>query len=459
MTKSSTVFSCQNCGAQSPKWMGRCPECGQWNTYIEEAASEDIKPARSSMAPAANFTPTPLPEISSDKSAHRPVGIGELDRVLGGGLVPGSVTLIGGDPGIGKSTIVMQALGSITSASKVSNQQGRKVLYISGEESAPQIKLRAERLGVDQQEIFVLTENCLERLLEEIKKLKPSIIAVDSIQTIYSNNITSAPGTVSQVRESAGQLLYYSKASGTSTMLVGHVTKDGAIAGPKVLEHMVDTVLYFEGERGHPFRLLRAVKNRFGSTNEIGVFEMTGKGLKEVLNPSSLFLAERPEGAAGSVVVASLEGSRPVLVEIQALVTSSGFAQPRRTAIGMDSGRVALLVAVLEKIVGLHLNDQDIFLNVAGGLKVNEPAVDLGIITSITSSFKNKPIDPHTLILGEVGLTGEVRAVSGIEMRLSEASKMGFKRVLMPRSNTKVKPPKGMEAIGVATVEECLSFI
>ena len=451
MPKPSTIFSCQNCGAQSPKWLGRCPECGQWNTFLEETAAEEVKPTRSTMAPTANFTPTPLPDISSDASEHRPVGIGELDRVLGGGLVPGSVTLIGGDPGIGKSTIVMQAFGAIAKGTAPS-----KVLYISGEESAPQIKMRAERLGINHAGIFVITENCLERLLEEIKKLKPSVIAVDSIQTIYSNNITSAPGTVSQVRESAGQLLYYSKANATATILVGHVTKDGSLAGPKVLEHMVDTVLYFEGERGHPFRLLRAVKNRFGSTNEIGVFEMTGAGLKEVLNPSSLFLAERPEGASGSVVVASLEGSRPVLVELQALVSPSGFAQPRRTAIGLDSGRVALLVAVLEKVVGFNLHDQDIFLNVAGGLKVNEPAVDLGTISAIASSFKMKPVDPHTLILGEVGLTGEVRAVAGIEMRLAEAFKMGFHRCVLPKSNTKTKPPKGMELMGVSTVEECL---
>lgn len=468
MPKISTIFACQNCGAQSPKWMGRCPECSQWNTYIEEPQTEEIKPARSTMSPSTNFLPTPLTEISTDKSEHQKIGIAELDRVLGGGLVKGSVTLIGGDPGIGKSTIVLQALGSIVSSpphpsplpqSGEGNSTTVRVLYISGEESAPQIKLRADRLGVNQSEIFVITENCLERLLEEIKKLKPTVVAVDSIQTIYSNNITSAPGTVSQVRESAGRLLYYSKASGTSTVLVGHVTKDGSIAGPKVLEHMVDTVLYFEGERGHPFRLLRAVKNRFGSTNEIGVFEMTGRGLKEVLNPSSLFLAERPEGSAGSVVVASLEGSRPVLVEVQALVSHSGFAQPRRTAIGMDSGRVALLVAVLEKVVGMHLNDQDIFLNIAGGLKVSEPAVDLGIISSISSSFKNKPVDPHMLILGEVGLTGEVRAVTGIEMRLNEASKMGFKRVILPKSNTKTKPPRGIEIMGITSVEECLSVI
>ncbi len=456
MPKAFSLFACQNCGAQSPKWIGRCPECSQWNTYIEEAAAKEVKPTRTKISSATDNSPKSLPEISSDASDHVPVGIAELDRVLGGGLVPGSVTLIGGDPGIGKSTIVLQALGSFANAP---TNERTNALYISGEESASQIKMRADRLKVNHEKIYILTENCLEILLEEIKKLKPSVVIVDSIQTVYSNNITSAPGTVSQVRESAGQLLYLSKATGFSTILVGHVTKDGSIAGPKVLEHMVDTVLYFEGERGHPFRLLRAVKNRFGSTNEIGVFEMTGKGLKEVPNPSSLFLAERPEGTAGSVVVASLEGSRPVLVEIQALVSSSGLAMPRRTAIGIDQGRVALLIAVLEKVVGMSLSNQDIFLNVAGGLKVNEPAVDLGIISAITSSFKNKPVDPHTLLLGEVGLTGEVRAVSGMEIRLAEASKMGFKHAIIPRTNTKTKVPKGMEVIGISTVSGCLDLL
>lgn len=452
MARSNTIFTCQNCGAQSPKWLGRCPECGNWNTYIEESVVEEVKPTRTQLAPSSAQTPVPITDITTDASEHHPVGIGELDRVLGGGFVKGSVTLIGGDPGIGKSTIVLQALGNLAKTSS-------KLLYISGEESAPQIKLRADRLKINHKDIYVITENCLERILEELKKLKPSLVVVDSIQTIYSNNISSAPGTVSQVRESAGQLMYHSKATGISTILVGHVTKDGSIAGPKVLEHMVDTVLYFEGERGHPFRLLRAVKNRFGSTNEIGVFEMTSAGLKEVLNPSELFLAERPKDSAGSVVVASLEGSRPVLIELQALVTSSGFAQPRRTSIGIDSGRLALLVAVLEKVLGYELQNQDVFFNVAGGFKVNEPAADLGIICAISSSFKNKPIKPDLLILGEVGLTGEVRAVSGADIRLNEASKMGFKRVLLPRSNTKLKAPKGLEVVGVSSVEECLSLI
>jgi len=464
MAKQTTIFSCQNCGAQSPKWLGKCPDCNQWSTYVEETfgggaetrpgfssvVSSSAKSSRSSAAVSKK-----LSDISADTSERSLVGIEELDRVLGGGLVKGSVTLVGGDPGIGKSTIVMQALGKLADRQNGSGA----LLYASGEESAPQIKMRAERLGLGLSKILVVTENNLENLLGELDRVKPAIVIIDSIQTIYSAKIQSAPGTVSQVRESAGALLYWAKGNGSALMLVGHVTKDGALAGPKVLEHMVDTVLYFEGERGHPFRILRAVKNRFGSTNEIGVFEMTGAGLKEVPNPSGLFLAERPEGAAGSVVVASLEGSRPVLVELQALVASSGFAQPRRTAIGLDSGRVALLVAVLEKVVGLTLHDQDIFLNVAGGLKVLEPAADLGVIASIASSFRNRPVDSKLLMLGEVGLTGEVRAVSGIEMRLAEAAKMGFTKVVVPKSNTKVRAPKGLEVTGITSVSECLDLI
>ncbi len=463
MAKQTTIFSCQNCGAQSPKWIGKCPDCNQWNTYVEETFGDaaETRPGFSSVVSSSakssrsSVASKKLSDISADTSERSLVGIEELDRVLGGGLVKGSVTLVGGDPGIGKSTIVMQALGKLADRQNGSGA----LLYASGEESAPQIKMRAERLGLGLSKILVVTENNLENLLGELDRVKPSVVIIDSIQTIYSAKIQSAPGTVSQVRESAGALLYWAKGNGSALMLVGHVTKDGALAGPKVLEHMVDTVLYFEGERGHPFRILRAVKNRFGSTNEIGVFEMTGAGLKEVPNPSGLFLAERPEGAAGSVVVASLEGSRPVLVELQALVASSGFAQPRRTAIGLDSGRVALLVAVLEKVVGLTLHDQDIFLNVAGGLKVLEPAADLGVIASIASSFRNRPVDSKLLMLGEVGLTGEVRAVSGIEMRLAEAAKMGFTKVVVPKSNTKVRAPKGLEVTGITSVSECLDLI
>jgi DNA repair protein RadA/Sms len=450
MAKLKTIFACQNCGAQSPKWLGRCPDCGQWNTYVEET----IEP-QSSRSPLFDEYQTKLQaltDIQSDEGAHASIGIAELDRVLGGGYIPGSVTLIGGDPGIGKSTIILQALSSIC-------RHGQTSLYISGEESASQIKLRANRMGIKESNLLVVTENCVEKLIDHIKKAKPKVVAVDSIQTIYTNEIHSAPGTVSQIRDSAARLLYLAKGSGIAMFLVGHVTKEGSIAGPKVLEHMVDTVLYFEGERGHPFRILRTVKNRFGSTNEIGVFEMTGKGLLEVSNPSSIFLAERPPGVAGSVVVSSLEGSRPVLLELQALISGSGLTNPRRTAIGLDTGRVALLVAVLEKLVGLQLYDQDIFLNVAGGIKISEPAPDLGVVSAISSSFKNKPVDHETIVIGEVGLTGEVRTVLGCDIRLKEGEKLGFKRAIIPKSNLKSKITTRMDIVGVTSVEQCLETL
>ncbi len=405
-------------------------------------------------APTGESTNVPiaLTEISSDTGSHIPIGIAELDRVLGSGYIPGGITLIGGDPGIGKSTIVMQALAQIA-------KKDRSVMYISGEESASQIKLRADRMGISDDGISVLTENCVELVLDQIRKSKPAVIAIDSIQTMYTNDLTSSPGSIGQVRESSAKILAVAKRAGIAAFFVGHVTKDGAIAGPKVLEHMVDTVLYFEGERGHSFRILRTMKNRFGSTNEIGVFEMTGKGLEEVPNPSGIFLAEKPKETAGSVVVASLEGSRPVLLEIQALASSSGFGTPRRTAIGVDTNRLALLVAVLEKIEGLVLKDQDIFLNVAGGIRITEPAADLGVVTAIDSSFKNRPVDHETVIIGEVGLTGEIRAVMGLETRLKEAEKMGFKKAIVPKSNIKGKLSSEMEIYGVSSVSECLRIV
>lgn len=449
MPRPRTIFACQNCGAQSPKWLGRCPECQSWNTYAEE--TEEIEPKRQGSF-SISSEPVLLHEIKSDEGRHIPIGIAELDRVLGSGYIPGGVVLIGGDPGIGKSTIVMQALSRLA-------DDGRPALYISGEESASQIKLRAERMGIGGAGMNVLTENCVEKILEHIKRLGPKIVAIDSIQTMYTNDLSSAPGTIGQVRESAGKIMSMAKASGTAAMLVGHVTKDGSIAGPKVLEHMVDTVLYFEGERGHSFRILRAIKNRFGSTNEIGVFEMTGAGLKEVPNPSGIFLAEKPKAAPGSVVVASLEGSRPVLLEVQALVTSSGFGTPRRTSIGFDVNRVALLVAVLEKIEGLELKDQDIFVNIAGGIRITEPAADLGVISAIHSSFRNRVIDHETIVIGEVGLAGEIRAVMGIEMRLKEAMKMGFRRAIIPKTNLKSKIPTSLEIFGTSNVGECLKMI
>lgn len=449
MAKARTIFSCQNCGAQSPRWIGRCPECDQWNTYVEEKAEIEAKRATTS---DLRSIPLPLSSIDSDSGEHIPVGIMELDRALGGGIVPGGVVLIGGDPGIGKSTIIMQALSAISKG-------GRSSLYVSGEESASQIKIRAERMNAVTDGIIVHAENCIERIIEEIRKLKPALIAIDSIQTMYTNDLPSAPGSVGQVRECAAKLTMLAKQTGIALFLVGHVTKDGSIAGPKVLEHMVDTVLYFEGERGHPFRILRTIKNRFGSTNEIGVFEMTGSGLKEVPDPSGIFLAERAKAAPGSVVVASLEGSRPVLLELQALVSSSGLGTARRTSIGVDGNRVALLVAVLEKIEGLELRNQDIFVNVAGGMKIDEPAADLGLIAAINSSYRNRAIDHDTVVIGEVGLAGEVRAVIGIDRRIKEAEKMGFRRAIVPRSNLKAKFPTELEIFGVGNVEEFLKLI
>ncbi|HPW45525.1 MAG TPA: DNA repair protein RadA [bacterium] len=449
MAKQRTIFSCQNCGAQSPRWIGRCPECSNWNTYAEEAV--EVEARRPSIAEAGNG-PVTLEQISAAEGRHIPTGIDELDRTLGSGFIPGGITLLGGDPGIGKSTIVMQALSKVASA-------GKKILYISGEESASQIKLRAERMELDPKNFSVLTENCVEKIVEQLRKIKPALIAIDSIQTMYTGDLPSAPGTISQVRESAAKILSFAKAAETAAFLVGHVTKEGSIAGPKVLEHMVDTVLYFEGERGHAFRILRTMKNRFGATNEIGVFEMTGKGLKEVPNPSGIFLAEKPKEVSGSVVVASLEGSRPMLLELQALVSTSGFGTPRRTSIGVDGNRVALLTAVLEKCEGLELKGHDIFVNIAGGVRITEPAADLGVLAAINSSFLNRPIDHETVVIGEVGLAGEVRAVMGIDSRIREAEKMGFRRAIVPRSNLKSKIATKMEIFATSNVEQCLKML
>jgi DNA repair protein RadA/Sms len=390
----------------------------------------------------------PIATIETSGEVRRSTGIGELDRVLGGGLVRGSATLIGGDPGIGKSTLVLQAAAALAEA-------GARVLYVSGEESPRQIRMRAERLGLENSEALILCETALEEILEQVERLRPDFFGVDSIQTVSSADLSSAPGSVGQVRESAGRLIAAAKSSGASCFLVGHVTKEGFLAGPRVLEHMVDTVLYFEGDRGHSFRVLRAVKNRFGSTNEIGVFEMKDTGLAPVVNPSEIFLAERPFGVPGSVVVASIEGTRPVLVEIQALVTPTSFGTPRRTTLGLDPNRVALLAAVLEKKVGLQLHGRDIFLNVAGGFRVTEPAADLGTVAAVASSFLDRPVDPATLIVGEVGLAGEVRAVGQCEARIREAEKMGFRRCLLPESTERrMKADRGLELVGVRSVED-----
>jgi DNA repair protein RadA/Sms len=447
--KTKTFYTCQNCGYQSAKWLGKCPDCNSWNTLAEEIALK-TGPAAAAAMPAT--APLPISEVTGEAEKRLSCGISEFDRVLGGGIVAGSLVLIGGDPGIGKSTLLLQATDHL--AKTVGS-----VLYVSGEESAQQIRLRGSRMGVNSSELFVLTETSLEKIITHVHRLKPRVLVVDSIQTIFTSALESAPGSVSQVRETAGRFMMLAKGSGIPVFLVGHVTKDGSIAGPRVLEHMVDTVLYFEGDAGHPFRILRAVKNRFGSTNEIGVFEMKEGGLCEVMNPSELFLAERPLGVSGSVVVATLEGSRPLLVELQALVSTSPLGMPRRTTIGVDHNRLALLVAVLEKKVGLNLAGHDIFLNVAGGVKLNEPAADLGMVVAVASSHLDKSVEPQTLLLGEVGLAGEVRGITQPEMRVREAAKLGFSRCLLPAGNLKQVKVKGMELIGVRSVEEALERV
>jgi len=449
--KVKTVYVCQSCGSQSPRWMGKCPDCGQWNTLVEERVEKpkDI----GSVKRGHGTEPLSLDEIKTGDEDRFVTRIGELDRVLGGGIVTGSVVLIGGDPGIGKSTLVLQMLR------QVSEFRG-KALYVSGEESPAQIKMRAQRLGVKAENLYVLAETSLDEVLRAADELQPQVIVVDSVQTVYTSELPSAPGSVGQVREVSGRLMLYAKRTGIPTFLVGHVTKDGAIAGPRVLEHIVDTVLYFEGDRGHAFRILRAVKNRFGSTNEIGVFEMKESGLAEVANPSELFLAERPKDATGSVVVSSLEGTRPILAELQALVTPTKMTMPRRTSIGVDYNRVSLLIAVLEKRVGMHLMGMDVFVNVVGGLKIDEPAVDLGIIAAVASSFREKPINANTVVMGEVGLAGEVRAISQAELRLKDAAKLGFTRCILPAVNVekieKTASLKKMELMGVRTVDEAM---
>ena len=415
-------------------------------------AEEAVIKAGTSMSTGERSRPIPICDVPAQSETRVETGIGELDRVLGGGIVPGSLVLIGGDPGIGKSTLLLQAMHNLA-------RRTGEVLYVSGEESASQTRLRGERLGASHKSLLVLAENSLEAILAHAAALKPQVMVVDSIQTVWTSGLESAPGSVSQVRESAGKLMVLAKGTGIPVFIVGHVTKDGAIAGPRVLEHIVDTVLYFEGDGSHPFRILRAVKNRFGSTNEIGVFEMKQEGLIGVDNPSELFLSERPLGASGSVVTASLEGSRPLLVELQALVTQSSFGVPRRTTIGVDHNRLALLVAVLEKKVGLHLSGQDIFLNAAGGVRLNEPAADLGMIMAVASSHLDKGIAPQTVVFGEVGLAGEVRAITQPEQRIAEAEKLGFKTCILPAGNLKRLKKGKMKLEGVASVEEAMQLL
>ena len=443
-----TVFCCQSCGYQAPKWLGRCPDCGQWQTFVEEAQATGAAHGTEAGISYPGTEPVPIDSIEFEKEYRLLTGIMEFDRVLGGGLVPGTLVLIGGDPGIGKSTLMLQILHGLAN-------QGHKTLYISGEESIRQVRIRSERLSTGSHDLLVVSEIDVESIMSMIESVRPDAIVIDSIQTMFSPDLTSAPGSVSQVRESTVRLMHMAKKTGIPIFLVGHVTKDGAIAGPRLLEHMVDTVLYFEGDRNHIFRILRAVKNRFGSTNEIGVFEMNEKGLEEVANPSAIFLSERPGNVPGSAVTASMEGTRPILVELQALVSSTSFGNPRRTILGLDSNRVALLAAVIEKKIGMHLMGHDIFMNVAGGVKVDEPAIDMGIVAAIASSFLDRPISDATIVLGEVGLTGEVRAIGHIEIRVVEAKKMGFKRSLVPAGNLKrMSEIKGIELIGISTISE-----
>ncbi len=430
--------------------MGKCPDCGEWQSFVEEIQSGKSGRRGRRILSASQPKPVPIDAIELEPEDRLLTGIREFDRVLGGGLVSGTLVLIGGDPGIGKSTLMLQALYGLA-------ENGRKVLYVSGEESVRQMRMRSQRLSTISSGLMVVSENDMESILLMAESVQPDVMVIDSIQTMYSPELTSAPGSVTQVRESAMQLMLMAKKTGTPIFLVGHVTKDGAIAGPRLLEHMVDTVLYFEGDRNHVFRILRAVKNRFGSTNEIGVFEMNETGLNEVANPSALFLSERPENAPGSVVTASMEGTRPILVELQALASSTSFGNPRRTILGIDQNRVALLVAVMEKKLGLHLMGHDIFINVAGGIKIDEPAVDMGIVSAIASSFLDRPIHKGTLIFGEVGLTGEIRGIGHVEIRVAEAKKMGFDRCLVPQSNLKrMTKIKGIELIGVKTVSEAI---
>lgn len=450
MSKSKTKFVCQECGYESPKWLGKCPGCNNWNTLVEEIQSKPSVHSGFSSAGSVKQVAQPLTSVESDEEPRLNTTMDELNRVLGGGLVSGSLILVGGDPGIGKSTLLLQTSVAIA-------HQGHRVLYISGEESVKQIKLRADRLGVQTPNLYVVAETDLELIEQQITNVAPVVMIVDSIQTVYHPTITSAAGSVAQVRETTAHLMRIAKGRGIATFIVGHVTKEGAIAGPRMLEHMVDAVLYFEGERHNTFRILRAVKNRFGSTNEIGIFEMKERGLAEVANPSEIFLAERPVGVAGSTVVASIEGTRPVLVELQALVSPTSFVTPRRMATGVDHQRVAMIMAVLEKRVGLMLQNQDAYVNVAGGVRLDEPAIDLAIAISIASSFRDQPTNSHDVVIGEIGLTGEVRGVSRIEQRIREAEKLGFKRVIVPEKNIRgIETFTDIEVIGVRSVEEAL---
>ena len=445
-----SVFFCQNCGHEESKWLGQCPICKEWNSFVEEK----VIPAKPGAVKVMRETKVvALSSVVTDQDERILTEIAELDRVLGGGIVPGSLVLVGGDPGIGKSTLLLQVCQKLSAA-------GKKILYISGEESLKQIKLRANRMGEFAESLYLLCETNLNFIREVINEQKPDIAVIDSIQTMYDEEVGSAPGSVSQVRESTNVFMQLAKGLGISIFIVGHVTKEGTVAGPRVLEHMVDTVLYFEGDRHASYRILRGVKNRFGSTNEIGVFEMREKGLTEVENPSEFMLSGRPEHASGSVVACTMEGTRPMLMEIQALVCKSGFGMPRRTAAGMDYNRVNLLMAVLEKRLGLPLSGYDAYVNIAGGIRLSEPAADLGIVMAIASSYKNRPVSEDTIVFGEVGLSGEVRAVTMPEQRVAEAKKLGFKTCIIPEVSVKgLGKMKGIEIVGVKSVKEAIQAL
>lgn len=456
MAKVKTAYFCNNCGAESARWLGKCPQCGQWNTLVEEVVRETKQKGTASYAPVdkAATKPVALADIKTEDSPRISTGYGEIDRVLGGGIVPGALILLGGDPGIGKSTILLQVSG------KIVDTHG-KVLYASGEESQMQLKLRAERLGIQGQNLAVMADTNLDSILQEASQHKPSLLVIDSIQTMFTDALDSTPGSVGQVRECTARLLRFAKEQGVPVIIIGHVTKEGNIAGPRMLEHMVDVVLYFEGERSYQFRILRGIKNRFGSTSESGLFVMEEEGLAELINPSATLLAERTEEETGSAVMAYLEGIRPILVEVQSLVATTAFGMPRRTSIGYDLNRLIILLAVLEKRCNLTLGNKDVYVNVIGGLKVNEPACDLSVAVAIVSNLKNRPVPADMVILGEVGLTGNIRSIPRIEQRIAEAAKMGFTRFVVPAGNAKqVKTNrKDITIHGVTTVQEAMQLV
>ncbi|HBF7427849.1 TPA: DNA repair protein RadA [Clostridioides difficile] len=452
MAKIKTKYVCQSCGYETAKWLGKCPECTKWNTFVEEIDQKSTK-KEVFIIDKSSSKPVSINSIESKEEERFTTDINELDRVLGGGIVKGSLVLVGGDPGIGKSTLLIQV------SSNVANL-GKTVLYITGEESESQIKMRAKRLGINSENLYIFAENNLSIIESYLESVNPELIILDSIQTVFSPEISSAPGTVSQIKEGTSKFMKISKKMGISTFIVGHITKEGSLAGPKLLEHMVDTVLYFEGERYNTYRLVRAVKNRFGSTNELGVFEMRDLGLVELDNPSKILISEKPKDVAGSVIISTVEGTRPMLLELQALVSPTSFGIPKRTSTGVDYNRVGMLLAVLEKRVGLQIQNQDVYINIVGGIKINEPSIDLGIAISVASSFRNIPIDEDIAVTGEVGLTGEVRAVSFIEKRIAECKKLGFKKIVVPRSNYDVvKETKGIEIWPVDNLRQAINIV